>query len=110
MKNDDPAIHEKRICDRYRCCGKVVLSSINREEHIRGDIVNFSEGGLCILTDRPVKVGSGITVRMAGQTETDPAATTKPRSVAVAVVKRCQRIENNFAVSYCLGLKYLIDF
>jgi hypothetical protein len=110
MENADPLIWEKRVCDRFGCHGKVILSGINRDERIAGVIVNFSRNGLCILSERPAKVGSGIIVRLAGQTEIDPAAEVdKPRSVAVAEVKCCQRIEKDYAVTYRLGLKYLID-
>ena len=107
MKENGSTKKESRNCFRFNCQGMVLLRTKYCDEPWEGMAVNFSEDGICVLTNRPLKPGSGIYLRTAGQTETDPAVLSKPRSMAVAEVKRCEMIEDQFSGRYCLGLKYL---
>ena len=81
---------------------------MHRDEYWKGFIVNYSEDGICVISDRQMKPGSGIYLRIAGQTETDPSVPTKPRSMAIAEVKWCEMVKDRFAAKYCLGLKYML--
>ena len=103
------AFNEKRRQDRWPFEVSIVYSKFHSGIDHASQSLNFSDTGLCVKMDNPIPKGTPVFVRVESMTITKDSKTQDlfPRTVGLAEVRWCRKIDTGAEPFYQVGMKYL---
>ena len=86
------------------------FASIGSPVHSDGELLNYSESGAFIVTPRAFHLGTVLVVRLTTYPDSPwyPPQSTDIRSMFLGEVRWQKSVEDEMAVRYGMGLKYLL--
>jgi hypothetical protein len=97
---------KQRVFSRNNFKTTVVFTDFDKEEFHQGEMVNSGVGGMCFVTDRPLKSGTNIFIRMEGLAP-DPYW---PESAEAYLgeVRWCQEKQGTDGILYYIGVRFIV--
>lgn len=104
-----PAYLQNRRQPRHPFDGPIFFSHFNAQKRHQGKLQNYSEDGICIQTDIPIKPGTAIYFRGqpgAGDDPKERKICAGFRTAGVAEVKWCKEISGSVISQFLIGAQY----
>ena len=99
-------INERRHMERHWCKCEVNWSHFNKESHLKGHLLNFSQGGSYLETARPITPGATVLIRVLQCTNFMREQPRDLRFNAIAEVKWCRELSSTEETCYGVGVRY----
>lgn len=99
---------ENRMEERFQCMANVLYSHFNSDRYVNTRVLNFSNIGAYMESDRFIKPGSSLLIRLNNiQAQAIPAdKNVFLKTTVLAEVKWCSEISNRTEFQYGIGLRY----
>jgi DNA-binding NarL/FixJ family response regulator len=101
---------EKRKQNRWQFEAPIVYSKFHSGIDHSTRSYNFSDTGLCLKMESPIPMGTPVFVRVENghaSVVAKKAGDACPRTVGLAEVRWCRKVENDGELFYQVGMKYL---